>query len=297
MREIVRRAEDQGIACSMSGDKVICNNLSFGAEHLKALPVGIRPDDLKTRTEGDRVGFMSEESYLSNFFPCPVTVDGYTFASAEHAIQYKKSTVCKREDLGPQIKQTLRADDVKKLGDRIHPKKEWDDAKLGLVRCIVKQKFVENNALKIRLMNTKGYKLEEASFDRFWGTGIPVYSREFKRPNYQGKNHMGHILEDIRDEFLPSSAKSATPRKKTNHSLNREDMQKSPPQTQSQDHSAAQTESKMRADQNELMGNHLQGMSIGTLKSMLKCLKNTDSSPEVQKMILLRIGELISEED
>lgn len=96
MREIVWRAEDKGLACSLSGDKLLCNNMTFGAEHLKALPIGLRPDDLKTRTEGDKIGFMSEDSFLSNFFPCPVTVDDYTFLSSEHAIQYKKSIVCER---------------------------------------------------------------------------------------------------------------------------------------------------------------------------------------------------------
>lgn len=298
MREIVRRAEDQGITCSMNGDKLIYNNMSFGAEHLKALPVGIRPDDLKTRIEGDRVGFMSEESYLSNFYQCPVTVDDYTFPSAEHAIQYKKSIVCEREDLGPQIKQIMKAEDVKKLGDKIPPKKAWDDTKLGLVRCIVKQKFIENNDLKIRLMNTRGYKLEEACFDRFWGTGIPVYSKEFKRPRYPGKNHMGHILEDIRDEFLPMSAKS-TPQRSGNQSSRRKDDEMTTPQKSSQEQSMAcsQDDSRMRKDQTESMNNHLSGMNISTLKSMLKCLKKSNSSPEVQKLILLRIGELISEED
>lgn len=117
MREIVRRAEEKGIPCAMNGDKLICKNMSYGPEHLKALPVGKRPDDLKTRTEGNRIGFMSEESYLSNIYKCPVTVDEYTFTSAEHAIQYKRSLVCKREDLGVEVKQKLRAEDAKKLGD------------------------------------------------------------------------------------------------------------------------------------------------------------------------------------
>lgn len=115
---------------------------------------------------------------------------------------------------------------------------------------------------------------------------------------------MGHILEDIREEFLPSSAKSTTPTRKARNSQDREDVQKSPTlkspyQEQSQNHTPTNShdDSKMRADQNELMGNHLLGMKLSTLKSMLKCLKKSGSSPEVQKMILLRIGELISEED
>lgn len=68
---------------------------------------------------------------------------------------------------------------------------------MSLVKCIVKQKYVENNELKIRLINTAGFKLEEASVDRYWGTGIPVYSRKFRKARYPGKNIMGSILEEI----------------------------------------------------------------------------------------------------
>lgn len=108
MREIVRRAEEKGIPCTRNGDKLIYKNMTYGQAHLKALPIGIRPDDLKTRVEGNRIGFMSEDSYLSNYYKCPVTVDDYTFASAEHAIQYKKSLVCKGEDVGIQVKRKLK---------------------------------------------------------------------------------------------------------------------------------------------------------------------------------------------
>lgn len=59
---------------------------------------------MKTRVEGMCIGYMSEDSYLSNFYKCPVTMDGYTFPSAEHAIQYKRSIVGKREDIGIDIK-------------------------------------------------------------------------------------------------------------------------------------------------------------------------------------------------
>lgn len=47
-----------------------------------------------------------------------------------------------------------------------------------------------------------GYKLEEATYDRFWGTGIPVYSHDLKKAKHTGKNIMGAILEEIREESL-----------------------------------------------------------------------------------------------
>lgn len=75
------------------------------------------------------------------------------------------------------------------------------------MKCIVKQKYIENNDLKIRLLNSAGFKLEEASVDRYWGTGIPVYSHDFRKTKYPGKNVMGTIPEEIRDKFLPEGAR------------------------------------------------------------------------------------------
>lgn len=119
MRDIVRRSSELGIPCAINGDKLTCNNniMSYSIDQFKALPPVLRPDDMKTRTEGMRVGYMSEDSYLSNFYLCPVTMDGYTFPSAEHAIQYKRSIVGHRGDIGVQIKQTLRPAEVKMLGE------------------------------------------------------------------------------------------------------------------------------------------------------------------------------------
>lgn len=101
------RANEKNIPCVMNGDKLTCYNISYDFQHLSALPVGIRPEDMKTKVEGNQIGFMLKDSYLSRFFPCPVTIDGYSFTSAEHAIQYKQSIVCEREDIGVNKKNSM----------------------------------------------------------------------------------------------------------------------------------------------------------------------------------------------
>lgn len=297
MREIVRRAEEKGIPCAMNGDKIICNNMQYGQDHLMALPIGIRPEDLKTRTEGNRIGFMSEESYLSNFYSCYVTVDGYTFPTAEHAIQYKKSLVCGREDVGVQVKQNMKANEVKMLGDKILLDKEWEKCKVGLVKCIVKQKFDENEELKAKLLNTAGFKLEEASRDRFWGTGVPVYSREFKKPTYSGKNVMGVILEEIRDEELARKSNRKGRVSSTSTGQQTDEVQGATA-ADYKDH-IANTEQNGQVGNDDdkknhlaVMDMHLSEMSESTLRSMLRCLINTNSSPEVQNLVLLKLGKI-----
>lgn len=288
MRDIVRRAGEIGIPCELSGDRISCNNVTYSMQHLKALPVGLRPDDLKTRTVGMRIGFMSQDSYLSNFYLCPVTVDGYTFSSAEHAIQYKRSIVCGREDVGIDIKQQLNPADAKALGETLKFNKKWDQAKIGLVRCIVKQKFVENNNLKLKLLNTTGYTLEEASFDRYWGTGVPVYSRDFVKGVHTGKNIMGRLLEEIRDDFIPKHRRRESPGVIEKCTGNNTEGRKEEEGVLRQE----------QADNNSKDGNlsttskYIAGMSEQVLKSMLLGLRNTNTGPEVQEQIITRLGEI-----
>lgn len=146
-------------------------------------------------------------------------------------------------------------------------------------------------------MNTKGFKLEEATFDRYWGTGIPVYSREFKKSNYPGKNLMGKILEETRDEFLvkagltyenPPSTEQQTSGVENAATLDVETSNKveDPFTVSSQEGSALSDE------QIEVMNGHLKDMNKSTLKTMLKCLQSSNASLEVQNLIVMKIGQL-----
>lgn len=302
MRDIVRRASELAIPCAINGDKLTCNNMNYGVDQFKALPIGLRPEDMKTRKEGKRIGFMSEDSFMSNFYLCPVTVDGYTFPSAEHAIQYKRSIVGRREDIGIQIKQTLRPSEEKMLGEKVEYNKKWDNSKIGLIRCIVKQKFVENNGLKLKLLETAGFTLEESTFDRYWGTGIPVYSRDFKKGRHSGKNIMGRMLEEIRDEFLSKQQGSTTttptaktptqpPDKTPDVALSQTDKPTSNrgpvASTQEVQNDAASGEGNMSTT-----SLYIAGMSASVLKSMLLGLKNTNTGLDVQQQIIMRLGEI-----
>lgn len=317
MRDIMRRANEKQIPCTMSGDKLTCNNITYDVQYLSALPVGLRPEDMKTRIEGSRVGFMSEESFLSSFFPCQVTIDGYTFPSAEHAIQYKRSIVCEREDLGIQIKQTLHAKDAKLLSESIPHSKVWDSCKVGLVKCITKQKFTEDVKLRARLLETNEMKLEEATFDKFWGTGIPVFARELKSGRYSGKNTMGKILEEIREELRPREYTAATPTPtptptpklmtataatpavedsthevKDDQSNNLTDGLYEPRVNKNVQRDDASNITTTKEDAQSSTSLYIAGMSESVLRCMLLGLKNANTGLEAQQQIITRLNEL-----
>lgn len=86
----------------------------------------------------------------------------------------------------------------KKLGRKIILRPDWEDVKEEIMLDIVRQKFLQNNDLLIKLLNTGNAYLMEGNYwkDQFWGvcpeTGIP---------GIDGLNVLGQILMRLRAEF------------------------------------------------------------------------------------------------
>lgn len=103
---------------------------------------------------------------------------------------------------------------------------------------------------------------------------------------------MGKMLEEIRDEFLPESARS----RKSMTSYSQTEKGNNHTKTSYIDKSSNKAYEEVSEEQAVIMNKHLNEMSEATLRSMLRCLKSTKSSPEVQKLVLIRLGELSAAE-
>jgi ribA/ribD-fused uncharacterized protein len=67
--------------------------------------------------------------------------------------------------------------------------------------CIT-EKFTQNENLKQFLLQTEDRLIGEASKDRFWGTGEPLYSENvLNTTHWHGENHLGHLLMQLRDSL------------------------------------------------------------------------------------------------
>lgn len=105
---------------------------------------------------------------------------------------------------------------------------------------------------------------------------------------------MGKILKEIRDELLwktsPTNGGSALKNQQTpNVSATGDEIpikHDNPTKDLSRDYSV------MSEEQAEIMNNHLKYMNKNTLKSMLKCLQSSNSIPEVQNLIIMKISQL-----
>ena len=137
--------------------------------------------------------FFGEYRFLSNFWPCEVFLDGMLFKSVEHAY-----VAAKTEDLMLRsiIQNVQTPSQAKQYGKTLKLRNDWDIIKLHIMRNLLEQKF-KDPVLKQLLSNTKPHQLIEGNSwgDKFWG----------QCPLGDGKNHLGKMLMEIRDNIFELS--------------------------------------------------------------------------------------------
>jgi ribA/ribD-fused uncharacterized protein len=90
---------------------------------------------------------------------------------------------------------------AKKLGRKWRLTKEekraWDRRKLEVMKCFVRQKFLDHPDLASELLDTGDVKLVEENWwhDNFWGNCKCMQCFRI------GDNHLGRILMEVRDEL------------------------------------------------------------------------------------------------
>ena len=130
--------------------------------------------------------FRSHFYFLSNFYPVPITLDGVTYPTAEHAFQAQKD-LTRRHDF-----TTGSPSDAKRLGRRVRLRADWQEVKDDLMYEIVRAKFAQHPDLTERLLKTGDNPLIEGNTwgDTYWGVC-----------NGKGKNVLGNILMRVRDDL------------------------------------------------------------------------------------------------
>lgn len=136
-------------------------------------------------SEGKEIrGFFGQYRFLSNFYEAPVDYDGIRFLNNEAAFQAQKCPERAAEF------RLLNPSEAKRLGRHVKLRPDWENVKVQIMGEIVYAKFTQNEHLKTRLLDTWPARLfEENNWgDTCWGT-----------VDGEGENHLGLILEDVRD--------------------------------------------------------------------------------------------------
>lgn len=136
--------------------------------------------------------FNGDNRWLSNFHPSPVTFEGFTYPSSEHAYVAAKTLDL---DLRREIAHIPTCGKVKRAGRKLVLRSDWEQVKFNIMHEIVKDKFMFLPTLKAQLISTGSQILEEGNRwgDRIWGVS-PARSGN-------GQNKLGKILMLVREEI------------------------------------------------------------------------------------------------
>lgn len=133
--------------------------------------------------------FRGDYNFLSNFFWCPVKIDGITYLNAEAAYQAQKSSEQKVKENFAR----LPAHVAKSAGRKIDIREDFEEEKLEVMKKVVTAKFRQSGELTESLIDTYPQELQEGNEwgDKFWGV-----------VNGEGQNHLGKILMEVRETLI-----------------------------------------------------------------------------------------------
>ena len=139
--------------------------------------------------------FAGAYSFLSNFCPVAIGLDGEDYPSVEHAFQAAKTDNLEER---LKIRDTPSPVTAKHLGKRVTLRPGWDHVRFDIMETLVRQKFTRHAELREKLLATEDAELIEGNTwrDMTWGA---VWNKDKGR--WVGKNHLGQILMKVRDEF------------------------------------------------------------------------------------------------
>lgn len=143
----------------------------------------------------DILGFFGDYRFMGNFDNCPVCdvrdLDGFLFKSPEHSYQAAKSV-----DPNVFFVNNFTAKEVKKWGNSIILRPDWEEVKYEVMSQIVFDKYCRYKYLRELLLQTGDKFLEERNHwhDNIWGNCICQ-----KCASIVGKNMLGKITMKVRE--------------------------------------------------------------------------------------------------
>lgn len=135
--------------------------------------------------------FRDDYKFLSNFYPCKITIAGYTFPSVENAYQAMK---CANPNDYSQFVNIGPAE-AKKLGRKIQLRNDWEQIKYNVMRQLLDLKFQDKILLRM-LQDTAPESIIEGNYwhDNYWGM-----CQCDKCKDKIKHNHLGELLQRKRN--------------------------------------------------------------------------------------------------
>ena len=207
-----RRGKYKG-RCRMERDQVVIAGRRYGLRNLHQLPPELNTFKCTSEESENCIGFFGELNELSNFHPCKFNINGINYSSSEQWIQHCKAKYFKDSITMAQILSTEDALESKQLARDIigYDERKWKEVAYKECYTGIYEKFAQNENLRRVLINTGNKTLVESSYDKIWGTGIPLTDPLcLDQSKWQGPGILSKLLMDIRSKFVADTGSSNT---------------------------------------------------------------------------------------
>lgn len=148
---------------------------------------------------------LPEFKEFSADYEAPMQIDGMTFPTVQHYLQWSKAKQFGDAETQAKILKTASPKSVKTYGDKVKNAKEdeWNEKRDDVMRTALKAKFMQHPELKTKLISTGDKPIGEANArDKYWSIGTGADTAKAKIPSkWPGKNRLGQLLMDLRTEL------------------------------------------------------------------------------------------------
>ncbi len=145
------------------------------------------------------------DGYLSNWYEAPFTYLGHRFCRGEQVMMWTKARVFGDATVADKILHETDSAKIKSLGKEVRPYDEdlWAQVRGPLMRVALREKFLQNPALREQLLSTGNALLVEAApRDGVWGAHMGLSDPNLADPaTWDGKNLLGQTLMDVRSDL------------------------------------------------------------------------------------------------
>lgn len=121
-------------------------------------------------------------------YPAVITYNGIVFYTAEAAYQAQKMTSRKEQEK----MSALGLEAVRKRGQKISPRPDWEKIKTQIMYEIQLAKFSQSPHLKEKLLSTAGKTLLDTGY---------AHNPYWTEMRGEGENNLGKILMKVREEL------------------------------------------------------------------------------------------------
>ena len=165
--------------CKLDEDKLVIQGMKFSVNTLGNLPQDLNGYYVTSKFGEGTIAFFGQLNPFLNFHPAPFTKNGKNYPTSEHYIQEACALHFNDKTSAHRVLNTETPLQAKKIRNEIvgYNQDRWMEVAKRLVKPGITEKFHTHPNLAKVLLATENMTIAKATFDKFWGTGIPIHEQ------------------------------------------------------------------------------------------------------------------------